>query len=361
MSKTLLKSLLGLCILTGSHLSCAAPKNHDATINIGIYAPFSDQQAFIGRHILGAMEMASEEHPTSKRHYSFFTLDEDNETQNPALTIDKFIKANHLKVLITQNSTNGVIAAPVAKENNIIHFSMASYSQIADGKNNFLAWSPANEQAQVLVRQLQQQGVNRLGIISSNGLSDTVLTDAVLDKLKNTSSIHVILNEKFQSHLKDFSTLVRRMKGYNADLYLIMGTPKQVKTIQLSMKEQQLNTPVTTIVERVTPQIMTALNGQWYVDTQEMKPEFIRQFKEDNMNYPATEAGYAYDVFQMLDKSLAVVMKKRESISTQNIAKELHAVALGEGVMGPYSLDNKGILLTKSEIKTIKEGQVLVA
>lgn len=335
--------------------------NNTVDINIGIYAPFSNKQAFIGRNMLGAMEMARDQLKPSNVHYSFYTLDKLPENTNPSSTIQKFIKAHQINVLLTEGSVNGVLLASLAKQNNIIHFSMASDPAIADGTNNFLVWSPAYEQASVLVKALKQKKVQQLGIISTNHPSDKVLTQSVMHQLQTDSPIKIAAFEQYDVGTKDFSGLINKIKGKNPDLYFIMASPEDIESIQSAMKKAHINKPVTSIVERVTPKVMKVFNGQWYIDTQEMKPEFINQYQEANLNYPVTEAGYAFDVFQILNKSVIMAMKDKSDFSSQDLAKQIHTLAVGSGVMGTFNLDKNGVLYTKSAIKNIKNGHVHTA
>jgi len=127
------------------------------TINVGIYAPFSSESAFIGRNMLGAMEIARDQLKSSDINYEFYTLDKMPNTANTAKTLQKFIDAHHINVLITEGADSGSLVAPLAKRNNLIHFCLTDDSIIADGKNNFLAQSPNHKQAAVLTHSLKPE------------------------------------------------------------------------------------------------------------------------------------------------------------------------------------------------------------
>ncbi|KTC90945.1 branched-chain amino acid ABC transporter substrate-binding protein [Fluoribacter dumoffii] len=130
-------------------LSDSSPKTQ-MTIKVGIYAPFSTEKAFIGRNMLGAMEIARDQLKSSNINYEFFTLDKMANSAHAAKTLQKFIDTHHLNVLMTEGSDSGALVAPIAKKNNLIHFCLTEDSLIADGKNNFLAQSPNHKQAAVL-------------------------------------------------------------------------------------------------------------------------------------------------------------------------------------------------------------------
>ena len=372
MARIQLKSVTAFCslilsfLLTGSShaapdLNSIAMEKNAVEVNIGIYAPFSNKRAFIGRNILGAMQMAHDKLATTKIHYSFFTLDRLADKKDPINTLQKFITAHHINVLVTEGSADGGLLATFAKKNDLIHFSMASDPTIADGKNNFLIWSPAYEQAEVLVNTLKQKKIKELAIITTSHPSDKVLTQSVMKQLHADSSINIAAYEQYDTGTKDFSGLINKIKGKNPDLYFIMASPEDIELIQSSMKQAHITKPITSIVERVTPKVMKVFDGQWYIDTKEMKPEFVNQYLEENMNYPVTEAGYAYDLFHILNQGVTMAMSTKSGFSTQKLAEQIHTLASGAGVMGAFNFDKKGVLYTKSEVKTVNNGHVHTA
>lgn len=342
------------------HIGYAKPTSKSIDIQIGVYAPFSNQHAFIGRNILGAMELAREKSPANSVHYSFYTLDALPSSDKTAGTIlEKFITAHKINILLTEGSSNGRMAAPIAKRNNIIHFSMASDPKIADGVNNFLAWSPEYEQAAVLVKALKQKQIKTIGLITTDQLSDQVLAQSIIAELNKSADIKIITNAHIKADAKNYTQLVNRLKNSNPELYVIMASPQQIRSIQAAMKKVQIDKPITSIVDRLTPTVMNIFNNQWYVDTHEMNPKFIKEYQEAYINYPTTEAGYAFDVFNLLNKSIVTSLNNSEGFSLASLAKQLHSFALGDGVMGPFNLDKQGVLYTQSEVKTIKNGHLL--
>ncbi|KTD55462.1 leucine-, isoleucine-, valine-, threonine-, and alanine-binding protein [Legionella quateirensis] len=356
---TLIVSILGGGFIQASVRTPHLNDKNKVDINVGIYAPFSDKSAFIGRNILAAMEMGRDQLKSSRINYTFYTLDELPNQSNVTQTLQKFITTHHINVLMTEGSENGLLIAPLARKNNILHFSLANDPAIADGKNNFLAWSPAYEQAAVLVEELQRKKVGQIGIITLKQPSSMVLTQSVMKQLQIHSSIKIAAYEQIDPGVKDVYRLIQRMEDKKPDMYFIMASPEDIEFIQSEMSKAHVNKPITSIIGRVTPQVMKVFDGQWYIDTHEMKAEFIQQFKTHYLNYPVTEAGYAFDVFHILNQSVTMVLKTKHGFSSKEVANQIHLLAKGTGVMGPFNLDKNGVLFTKSEIKTIKDGHVL--
>jgi branched-chain amino acid transport system substrate-binding protein len=249
----------------------------------------------------------------------------------------------------------------LAKKSNIIHFSMASDSRIADGTNNFLAWSPEYEQAAVLVNTLKQKKVHEIGVIATEEHSDKLLSQSIIKEVQNNSSIKISIQEQVKANVNDYASLIKQLKNKNPDVYVIMASPEQIESIQTAMSKAHINKPITSIVERVTPKVMKVFNQQWYVDSQEMKPEFIKEYQEAYMNYPTTEAGYAFDVFNILNKSILASAQKTPEFSVAATAKQIHIKETRSGVMGALNFDAHGVLYTQSEVKKIKDGHILTA
>lgn len=164
-------------------------KQNKTEIHIGIYAPFSNEQAFIGRNMLGTIEKARDQLKFSEINYSFYTLDQLPDNSQAANTLEKFIKAHHIKILLTKGSSDGILAAAIAKKNNIIHFSMANDLTIADGKNNFLAWSPAYDQAVAVVDQLKRKKMDDSATMMTNPHSSAVFSHSIIKRMHENSPI----------------------------------------------------------------------------------------------------------------------------------------------------------------------------
>lgn len=168
------------------------------TINVGIYAPFSSKSAFIGRNMLGALEIARDQLKSSEINYEFYTLDvlPQNVKNSTAATLQKFIDMHHINVLITEGTKNGAIVAPLARKNNLVHFCLTTEEAMADGKNNFIAQNPKhnvttrlNSNKSEFVKQFEQEYFSHPS--SEAGYTfDTfqVLNHSVVNTLKTNSN-----------------------------------------------------------------------------------------------------------------------------------------------------------------------------
>jgi branched-chain amino acid transport system substrate-binding protein len=226
--------LWGILILVFSASSNASNNHLQKTINIGIYAPFTNESAHIGRNILGAMELAREQLKSSEINYAFYTLDTHLDDKKAAGILEKFIKLRHIHVLLTEGDDSDTLAAPLARKNNLIHFCLGCTGNTADGQNNFQVYSPSYQRGAILAS---------------------------------------VINNKF-----------------------------------------------------------------------------ISQFKKEYFSHPIAEAGYAYDVFNLLNQSVMNSMNSSSHCSSQSVVSNLLALASGQGLMGAFSLGKKGIFYKKETL-----------
>lgn len=104
-------------------------------INIGIYAPFSSDSAYIGRNMLGAMEIARAQMPSAKVRYTFYTLDSATSSKSAAEVLQKFVMAHKINILMSEGDQNAVLVANVAKKNKLLHFCLGCAPQAVDGNS----------------------------------------------------------------------------------------------------------------------------------------------------------------------------------------------------------------------------------
>jgi branched-chain amino acid transport system substrate-binding protein len=82
------------------------------------------------------------------------------------------------------------------------------------------------------------------------------------------------------------------------------------------------------------------------------KPEFVAQFKQEYFSHPVTEAGYAYDIFHLINHSAEVALRTHADFTNQTIAKNILAFESGTGLLGKFSLDKNGVSY-KQETRTV--------
>ncbi|MBI2785626.1 MAG: branched-chain amino acid ABC transporter substrate-binding protein [Legionella longbeachae] len=198
-------SALFFSVMTADYCNAASELNNTTnksglTINVGIYAPFSNDSAFIGRNMLGAMEIARDQLKTSNINYEFYTLDTMPSNANAVRTLQKFIDIHHIQVLLTESAVSGALVAPLAKKNNMIHFCLTNSTAISDGKNNFMAQSPNHQQAAVLTQTMKPEFITQFKQeYLSQPITEAGYAFDILHLLHNSVVLAMKTNSEFSS------------------------------------------------------------------------------------------------------------------------------------------------------------------
>ncbi|TAL59110.1 MAG: hypothetical protein EPN84_11820 [Legionella sp.] len=111
-------------------------------INIGIYAPFANENSIVGRTLLVTLEALRDQINAQGINYTFYTLDQLPANQDAVKTIEKFVAAHQIKVLLTEGTRDGMFIAPIAKSSHFLHLNVGGDPKIEDGTNTFATLSP---------------------------------------------------------------------------------------------------------------------------------------------------------------------------------------------------------------------------
>lgn len=326
-------------------------------VNVGIYAPFSGEFSMVGRSMFNGMSLANKNLNNHRYQYVFYILDQSAD-QAEAQRLNQFIKDKNISILISEGSVGGKLSKSAASEHKILHVSLASDPAIADGTYNFLAWSPASTQGALVAKELVKKHIHTVGLIRVDHPWATVIGDAFIDALKKTN-IKVAMNARFKAGTTDYSSIISEMKKSNPNIFFIMGFQQDMLALRHAMTAANIKTPITGVIERLSPAVKEVFNDQWYVDTRDMNPIFVSEYEKNYQQTPVTEGGYAYDVFTWIAESMNAVGDGQKIPSLDGVSKKFKSLK-GEGIMGPFYIKPDGIVVTDSVVKTVHDGKVTI-
>ncbi|MGC1183244.1 branched-chain amino acid ABC transporter substrate-binding protein [Legionella sp.] len=187
-----------MVFITADAVGASTNESTKKTINIGIYAPFTSKSAYIGRNMLGALEIARDQLQSVEISYEFYTLDKFSVSKKSRETLQKFIDVHHINVLLTESADTGSVVASLAKKNNLIHFCLGC-DAVADGKNNFQIQSPNYKRGAVLTEMNQQFVGQFKREYFSHPVTEAGYTYDIFHLLHNSAMIAMKINSNFSS------------------------------------------------------------------------------------------------------------------------------------------------------------------
>ncbi|NOZ67745.1 MAG: ABC transporter substrate-binding protein [Deferribacteres bacterium] len=327
------------------------------TFKIGAVLPLTGNLGFIGEGFKNAMLLAREQLGDTKYNYEILFEDDQHDTKLTASAANKFISIDKVDAIVTLGDSTAPVVSPLATQHNIIHFGLAVQAYVAKGDNNFIHWTPAVEEARVLVKELKRRGIRTVGLLGSNYEGFVELMNALREKLKGTD-IRILSDQTFKNDEKDFRTFIARAKQTEPDIYVVLAMTPSLEILAKQMKEAGINTPLTSMESFDVTQEPALFEGYWYVSAAVPTGSFSSAYEAKYNTTPPVTAANGYDIFNLI---VTAVEKAGDSPSqkppTEKISRELRNIKNYPGALGTLSIREDGVVLSRASVKMIKNGK----
>ena len=300
--------------------------------------------------------LASERLGDTKYNYELFFEDDQYNPKLTASAANKFINIEKVDALITCEASPGQVVKPLATEYDKVHIGLTAVSSVADGKNNFLHWTPAKEQARVLVDHLKKEGVKTIGIFRSVSLQDwTAYVDGVREEIKGTG-IRIVTDQSFQDSRKDFRDLIARAKATDPDIYFLVVPTPAIELLVKQMREAGIDTPLTSIESFELTESPELFEGYYYVSSSEPESGFRSVYEAKYKNGPPICAANAYDMINLIVQAAENANASSKPTAAE-ISRELKKIRNFPGALGDLAVGSDGIVISKAQLKIILNGK----
>ena len=340
---------IGYFMSRGSEEVSATP------IKIGVVVPLTGDLAFMGEGIRDAMLLARENLGNAKYTYEVIFEDDQLKPQMSASAVNKLVSVDKADVIVSFGSGPGNVIAPVAEQNKVVHFGIASDPIVAKGGYNFIHWTPPSEENKVFVAELQRRGIKKLGVFESNQQGAAAVMADLREKLKGTD-IEIVTDQVFNPGEKDFRSIIAKAKNSEADIYLLMAFSPELEVLGKQIKEAGIETPLTSIESFELSEQVALFEGDWYVNAADPTTDFTDKFEAKTGESPTLGAANAYDIFNLVVEATEKIKSSTKPTSSQ-IADELMKVKDFIGVLGSISINEDGIVVSKAAVRMIKDGK----
>ncbi len=330
-------------------------------IKIGASLPLTGDSAHLGESARDAMIMAKENLPTDTKYvYELVFEDDGLEAKRAATAANKLISIDKVDAMMSFSSGTGGVISPIAEQNKIVHFGIASAQSVADGDFNFLHNTPPVEECRVMAAELQKRGYKRLALILLNHPFPLEERDRLKEKLAGTD-IQIVDEAVVNGGEKDFRSVIAKAKEASPDIYLIIFFSPELEILTKQIKEAGITTPVTSIEGFGLSNQMDLYEGQWFVDGAAGEKDFYDRYKTRFGRDAQVYSPNAYDIFNLLVYGFEHAPGEIKP-STTDVAKTLLQVRDFKGMLGDHlSIDEKGVVFSPASVKIIKDGKPVTA
>ncbi|HDH10846.1 MAG TPA: ABC transporter substrate-binding protein [Nitrospirae bacterium] len=332
------------------------PAAKKETVKIGMVLPLTGGIAFIGVGMRNAAILAKEHLGDTKYNYEILFEDDQYNPKLTASAANKFINVDKVDAIVSCEASPGQVVSALARKNEIIHFGLTAVSSVAEGDNNFVHWTPAKEQARVLVKELKKQGIKTMGIFRSVSLQDwTAYVDAVRE-LSKDAGIKIVTEHSFQDSQKDFRSMIAKAKQTNPDIYFLVVPTPAIELLVKQIREAGIKTPLTSIESFEVTETPELFEGYYYVSSSEPTSGFRSAYEAKFNESPPICSANSYDMINLIVTAIESIDSPAKPTTTE-ISRALKNIRNFPGALGPLSVGDDGIVISSAQLKTIKDGK----
>lgn len=327
-------------------------------IKIGVIAPLTGNVAFLGEGIRNAAMMAASElaaRSDSPLKYEVIVEDDSFDVKKTASAANKLINIDHVSAVVTIASAAGNVVNPIAEQAKVVHFGIASDPNVANGDYNFIHWTPPYEETKVFVPELVKRGYSKVAIFGAKIQGVTAVIDSFKKDISSTS-VKIVSEQIFDFGTTDFRTLLAKAKAANPDIYMLEAFSPEMEIIVKQMKDAGITTPITSIESFEQSDHPEVYEGLWYVNAADATGAFNDSYMKMYNKSPSLGGGNAYDIIHLI-ATAAEKIGSNESLTSQEIAKQLYTIKDVQGALGNLSIDPDGFVASKAVVRMIKDGK----
>ncbi|MEI6553695.1 MAG: ABC transporter substrate-binding protein, partial [bacterium] len=172
-------------ILLGASLSGVFSNKVDTTepVKIGLSLPLTGGAAFLGESAKQAAELALKDAGVTKYKYDLLIEDDAFTPAKTATVASKFVNVDKIFAMITFGSGTSNAAAPITENAKIVRFGLASDPTSAVGEYNFIHWTPAFKEGELITKELSNRGYKNIAIVDANHPGPMAVTSAIKKSL----------------------------------------------------------------------------------------------------------------------------------------------------------------------------------
>ena len=324
-------------------------------IKIGAILPLTGASAYTGNIYKELYEMRFAEIPSnSKYHYELIFEDDELNSQKSITAAQKLLNLNDVDVLFLSFSGAEPAISDLAKQKGKLAFSLL-WDTETPAKNNyaFNALPLPDQFVSPLLDELQKRGYKKVSVLLGN--HRTGLNSLKILKQEAPKYGLEIIDEQFVDlKERDFRLLVQKMELKKPDVYISLLFPNNMLIWVKTLREQGIQTPITSIDGFDLLEDKSLLEGVWYVSDSIINDDMQQRYQAKyGKELSFTQALWVYE-------TLNAVINAYESFDTKPTAEQLIEKLYEKRtntVVGDVQYQGNGFLNGYGIMKIIKNGK----
>ncbi len=327
---------------------------------IGVLLPLTGDGASIGKAFQNGIQLGFERLPKAlKENIAIVFEDDAMQSVKTVAALRKLQSTENLIAVLTFSSGTSHAIAPIVERAKLPLVAVASDPRIVENKEwvvNF--WVTPEEESRVLVPEAVRRGYKKVAIISD--IHEGVYSvRRAFDRL-NSGQMEVVFDEEVPLELKDFRTILAKLKTKKYDAIMPLLFPGQLSVFARQARKQGITAPFfgyELFEDRKEVEASEgALVGAWYANANDPSKEFLAEYDRRFPNDTFYTAPNGYDAIHLIAYGFA------KGESRESVRDFLHSVKDFPGVLGNISASGDNRFNLPAAIKLVtKDGFELLS
>ena len=353
------KIILSLCCVL-AFAACKDQKSERAqasakpVVKIGIIAPLTGNLAMVGEGIKSSIILAEEDLKTRnlKNRYEFVVEDDGYEARKTAAIYPKLKSLDKVDAILSTFSQTGKIVAPRAEADKILHISLSSDAEIANGKYNFLDWTMPKYTSGRMIEFYKKHGFKNIVAIISNNDGTLSVEEKFMDWINQNEDMHVTRFLVLPTET-DFRMILAKAAQKEPDVFLAMIYGTVTSSFFKQFKESGQTAPITSIETFATLADPSIAEGAYYTDAAVANDAFMERHQQRFGQISRYGIGTMYDMIMLTVQAFENAKDKNSAVD------ELIKIKQYQGVVGTLTQDDEGIFNSEAVLMKIENGKVI--
>ncbi|MCB0332640.1 MAG: ABC transporter substrate-binding protein [Bdellovibrionales bacterium] len=342
-------------------LFCLSPLLHaEGKPTIGVLLPLSGDGASIGKSFQNGILLGYENLPKELQDKISIVFEDDGlQSVRTVAALRKLQSTENLIAVLTFSSGTSHAIAPIVEKAKLPLVAIASDPRIVKDKDwvvNF--WVTPEEENRVLLPEALRRGYKKIAIICD--IHEGVYSvRRAFDKINN-GQIEVVFDEEVPLDMKDFRTILAKLKTKEYDAIMPLLFPGQLSVFAQQARKQGITAPFfgyELFEDRKEVEASEGtLVGAWYANADDPSQKFLNEYEKRFPDDTFYSAPNGYDAIHIIAEGFA------RGGSRESVREFLHSVKDFPGVMGKISASGDNRFNLPAAIKLVtKDGFKLIS
>jgi branched-chain amino acid transport system substrate-binding protein len=184
----------------------------ESPFKIGLVLPLSGGASFLGESAQKAAQLAIKDAGETKYNYELLFEDDGFSPVKTVSAVNKLINVDNVSALVTFGSGTSNAVAQINEDAQVTRFGLASDPVSVEGDYNFIHWTPAYKEGELLAQELVNRGYKKVSIVDTNHSGTLAVTNSVRESLASTD-VEVVSYDLTNVGDTDFRTMAQKIKN----------------------------------------------------------------------------------------------------------------------------------------------------